>query len=72
MIDHGLAQLEEVRAPETGTLEDAYIRVNKQMVLEKGKDIIGKSVLSISLENPLSCLYLSVLTDHIRGRIKCG
>jgi len=54
MIDHGLAQLEEVRAPETGTLEDAYIRVNKQMVLEKGKDIIGKLLVEMQIRKSIA------------------
>ncbi|KNZ43808.1 dipeptidyl-peptidase III [Puccinia sorghi] len=54
MIDHGLAQLEEVRAPETGTLEDAYIRVNKQMVLEKGKEIIGKLLIEMQIRKSIA------------------
>jgi len=54
MIDHGLAQLEEVRAPETGTLEDAYIRVNKQMVLEKGKEIIGKLLVEMQIRKSIA------------------
>jgi len=54
MINHGLAQLEEVRAPETGTLEDAYIRVNKQMVLEKGKEIIGKLLVEMQIRKSIA------------------
>jgi hypothetical protein len=49
MVDHGLARLEEVRNSENHELEDAYIRVDKQKVLEDGKEIIGKYVFSLSL-----------------------
>ncbi|PLW35306.1 hypothetical protein PCANC_16424 [Puccinia coronata f. sp. avenae] len=54
MLDHRLARLEEVRNPESGKLDDAYIRVDRQMVLEKGKEIMGKLLVEIQIRKSVA------------------
>ncbi|KAA1076581.1 hypothetical protein PGT21_012279 [Puccinia graminis f. sp. tritici] len=54
MIEHGLASLEQVRNPETRELQDAYIRVDKQKVLEHGKEIVGKLLVEIQIRKSIA------------------
>lgn len=46
LITHGLVKIEEVRSS-TGELTDAYVRVDKKLVLEKGKEVVGKLLVEI-------------------------
>lgn len=47
-MQHGLVTLQEVHSP-TGELIDAYARVDKKLVLEKGKEVMGKLLLEIQV-----------------------
>ncbi|GAA6027147.1 hypothetical protein JCM8097_002430 [Rhodosporidiobolus ruineniae] len=48
LIDHGLASIELIRDAD-GTLTDAYGRVDRAKVLEKGQEVMGKLLLEIQV-----------------------
>ncbi|GAA5915580.1 hypothetical protein JCM6882_006378 [Rhodosporidiobolus microsporus] len=48
LIDHGLASVEFIRN-EQGQLVDAYARVDRKAVLERGKDVMGKLLMEIQV-----------------------
>ncbi|KAL8283979.1 hypothetical protein RQP46_005092 [Phenoliferia psychrophenolica] len=48
LIDHGIASVEEIRSP-SGELVNAYARVDKALVLSKGKEVMGKLLLEIQV-----------------------
>ncbi|KAK4705199.1 dipeptidyl-peptidase III, partial [Phenoliferia sp. Uapishka_3] len=52
LIDHGIATIEEVR-DSNGQLVNAYARVDKKLVLETGKDVMGKLLLEIQVRKSL-------------------
>ncbi|GAA5906487.1 hypothetical protein JCM5296_003782 [Sporobolomyces johnsonii] len=49
LIDHGLASIEEKVDPSTGELVDAYARVDRDAVLKRGKEVMGKLLLEIQV-----------------------
>ena len=48
LIKSGIARLEEVRAAD-GTLENAYVRVDREKVLKEGKDAVGKLLIDLQV-----------------------
>ncbi len=48
LIQSGIARLEEVRAAD-GTLENAYVRVDREKVLKEGRDAVGKLLVNIQV-----------------------
>ncbi|KAG0147653.1 hypothetical protein CROQUDRAFT_655859 [Cronartium quercuum f. sp. fusiforme G11] len=48
LFSHGLATLEEIRGSD-GSLEDAYVRVDREKVLSEGKAVIGKLLNEIQI-----------------------
>ncbi|KAM0749538.1 aflatoxin-detoxifizyme [Meredithblackwellia eburnea MCA 4105] len=51
LITHGLASIEEIR--ESGELVNAYARVDRKAVLEKGKEVMGKLLLEIQVRKSI-------------------
>ncbi|GJJ12446.1 hypothetical protein Clacol_006688 [Clathrus columnatus] len=71
MIQQGLAKLEEVR-DESGSLVDAYIRVDRQRVLTEGQEVIGKLLVELQVrksiaDGPGSKKYYTELTTPLAG-----
>ena len=48
LIKSGIARLEEVRAAD-GTLENAYVRVDREKVLKEGRDAVGRLLVNIQV-----------------------
>ncbi|KAI1795058.1 aflatoxin-detoxifizyme [Ganoderma leucocontextum] len=48
LIKSGIARLEEVRAAD-GTLENAYVRLDREKVLKEGRDAVGKLLVNIQV-----------------------
>lgn len=51
-MEHGLVSIEHVHSP-SGELIDAYARVNKEAVLKRGKDVMGKLLLEIQVRKSI-------------------
>jgi dipeptidyl-peptidase-3 len=48
MLDHGLGRVEYVEGKE-GELVDAFVRLDRQAVLEKGKEVMGKLLVELQV-----------------------
>ncbi|KIJ60992.1 hypothetical protein HYDPIDRAFT_116493 [Hydnomerulius pinastri MD-312] len=48
MVKEGLVRLEEIRGAD-GTLENVYVRLDREKVLKDGKDIMGKLLLELQV-----------------------
>ncbi|KAI0751198.1 aflatoxin-detoxifizyme [Daedaleopsis nitida] len=48
LIKSGIARVEEIRAAD-GTLENAYVRVDREKVLKEGKDAAGKLLVELQV-----------------------
>ncbi|KAI9466201.1 aflatoxin-detoxifizyme [Lactarius psammicola] len=48
LIKGGIARLEEVRGPD-GNLEDLFIRVDREKVLSKGKEVVGTLLVDLQV-----------------------
>jgi len=48
LINEGVAKLTEIRADD-GTLEDAHIRVDRETVLKRGKEVVGKLLIDLQV-----------------------
>lgn len=55
MLDHGLGKVEYVEGKE-GELVDAFVRLDRQAVLEKGKEVMGKLLVELQVRACLSLL----------------
>ncbi|GAA5986805.1 hypothetical protein JCM11641_004797 [Rhodosporidiobolus odoratus] len=49
LIDHGLASVEFKHDPQSGELVDAFARVDRDQVLERGQEVMGKLLLEIQV-----------------------
>ncbi|TBU39191.1 aflatoxin-detoxifizyme [Dichomitus squalens] len=71
LIKSGIARLEEVRAAD-GTLENAYVRVDREMVLKEGRDAVGRLLVNIQVrkstaDGPGAREYYTELTTPLPG-----
>ncbi|CCL99112.1 uncharacterized protein FIBRA_01126 [Fibroporia radiculosa] len=71
LIKSGIAHLEEVRGA-NGTLENLYIRVDKQKVLTQGREIVGKLLVELQVrkstaDGPGARTYYTELTTPLLG-----
>lgn len=71
LISSGIARLEEVRAAD-GTLENAYVRVDREKVLKEGRDAVGKLLVNIQVrkstaDGPGAREYYTQLTTPFAG-----
>lgn len=48
LINYGIARLEEVRDND-GTLTNIYVRVDRELVLSKGRDVVGKLLVDLQV-----------------------
>lgn len=48
LIKSGIARVEEIRAAD-GTLENAYVRVDREKVLKEGRDAAGKLLVDLQV-----------------------
>ncbi|KAJ8463391.1 hypothetical protein ONZ45_g17600 [Pleurotus djamor] len=48
LINHGIARLEEIRDA-SGTLENLYVRVDREAVLTKGREVAGKLLVELQV-----------------------
>lgn len=71
LIKSGIARLEEVRAAD-GTLENAYVRVDREKVLKEGKDAAGKLLIELQVRKSTADgagarEFYTALTDPLPG-----
>lgn len=71
LISSGIARLEEVRGVD-GTLENAYVRVDREKVLKEGRDAVGKLLVDIQVrkstaDGPGAREYYTQLTTPLAG-----
>ncbi|KAI0371497.1 aflatoxin-detoxifizyme [Pilatotrama ljubarskyi] len=71
LIKSGIARLEEVRAAD-GTLENAYVRVDREKVLKEGKDVAGKLLVELQVrkstaDGPGARAFYTELTTPLPG-----
>ena len=71
LISSGIARLEEVRGAD-GTLENAYVRVDREKVLKEGRDAVGKLLVNIQVrkstaDGPGAREYYTQLTTPFAG-----
>ncbi|KAF8894608.1 aflatoxin-detoxifizyme [Infundibulicybe gibba] len=71
LIQSGIARLEEIR-DETGSLQNLYVRVDRDAVLTRGRDAVGKLLVELQVrkstaDGPGSREYYTNLTKPIAG-----
>ncbi len=71
LIKSGIARLEEVRAAD-GTLENAYVRVDREKVLKEGKAAAGKLLIELQVRKSTADgagarAFYTELTDPLPG-----
>ncbi|KAH9899428.1 aflatoxin-detoxifizyme [Cubamyces lactineus] len=71
LIKSGIARLEEVRAAD-GTLENAYVRVDREKVLKEGRDVAGKLLIELQVrkstaDGPGARAFYTELTTPFSG-----
>ncbi|KIO34275.1 hypothetical protein M407DRAFT_64255 [Tulasnella calospora MUT 4182] len=49
LVSNGLAKVELIRSEDGSTLENAYIRVDREKVLKEGKDIVAKLLIDLQV-----------------------
>jgi len=71
LIEGGIAWLEEVRGAD-GDLKDLYIRVDREKVLSRGKDVVGKLLVDLQVrkstaDGPGARKFYTQLTTPLPG-----
>ncbi|KAI0638610.1 aflatoxin-detoxifizyme [Trametes polyzona] len=71
LIKSGIARLEEVRAAD-GTLENAYVRVDREKVLKEGRDVAGRLLVELQVrkstaDGPGARAFYTELTTPFPG-----
>jgi dipeptidyl-peptidase III len=71
LIKEGLASLEEIRSSD-GTLENAYIRVDRQKILNEGRQVVGKLLVDLQVRKSTAdgegaTEFYTNLTDPLPG-----
>ncbi|KAG9226318.1 hypothetical protein CCMSSC00406_0003197 [Pleurotus cornucopiae] len=71
LINHGIARLEEVRSAD-GKLENIYVRVDREAVLTRGREVVGKLLVELQVRKSTADgagarKFYTELTDPLPG-----